>query len=85
MLAIQYLNMESPTPKKVTPKLMSFTEAIQSIIDGKRVTRLEWANSDYCFMKGEYLAIYTNGKDHTWMVREVDMLGADWIELPTSN
>ena len=77
--------MESPTPKNTIPKPMSFTEAIQSIIDGKRVTRLEWANSDYCFIKGEYLSIRTKGQEHTWLVREVDMTGNDWVVLPTSN
>lgn len=60
---------------------MDFSEAIRKIIDGKKVTRLEWGSKDeYCCISGEFLAIHHKGDadDHSWLVRDGDLLATDW-------
>jgi len=77
---------ESPIINKGTAKTMSFPEIIQKILDGKKVTRLEWgSNEEYGFMKNEELRIHTRGEDHTWIVNKGDMMGNDWVVLPSVN
>ncbi len=77
----------SPLPKKrKVNKLLTFPEAIKEIMKGRKVTRVEWdSNEEYAFLKDEFLSIHTRGKDHTWLVRKVDMDGTDWVVLPEAN
>jgi hypothetical protein len=83
-----------PSPTKTSSKAltlhmektdhsMTFPEAIQAVIDGKRVTKLEWeANEEpesYGELRDGFLMLWRNGKWHQWLVSDGDLLGKDWI------
>lgn len=79
----------SPTAKKALKvhlenamATMTFPQAIQAVIDGKRITKLEWGNpEDWCELRDTWLKIRRNGTWFVWQVNDGDMLGADWIVL----
>ena len=72
--------MLTPIPRKQGESItMDFPDAIREIIKGKKVTRIEWGNTDYGFLKDEWLSIFRNGRFHTWLVSEGDMSSQDWI------
>lgn len=73
----------SPVPTK-KPKTLTFAQALDAILDKKRVTRLEWEENDqYGFLADDgFLSIHRDGKDHRWLVNDGDMLAVDWIVLP---
>lgn len=80
--------MPTPKPKQIikadAPKGMSFGEAIDKILNGKRVTRIEWNDKEeYGYLDGEDLSIHHKGDDthHIWRVRIVDMSAKDYIEI----
>ena len=61
---------------------MSFPRAMEAVIDGKRVTRLEWANkNEFGELKDGFLMIHTtkDGKFHQWIVNDGDLTAHDWI------
>jgi len=74
----------SPLPKKIEVKdetpMLTFPQAIEAVIDGKKVTMKEWDDVDsYGVMKDGYLIIHRDGKDHQWLVSEADMVAKDFI------
>lgn len=83
----------SPTPEEVqpinTPTLetvqMSFSEAIQKILEGSKATKLEWANEQiYGFLNNGMLQLHNitrEKQDDNWAVSEADMQGTDWVIL----
>lgn len=77
---------KSPVLHKGKAKTMTFSEAIKEIVDGHRVTRLEWdSNSEFGLLKDGFLMIHTKGKYHRWIVSDGDMLNNDWCLLPDTN
>lgn len=65
----------------VTPRTMTFARALDAIVDGESVTRLEWKNQAICLMliagivhirKADYSV-------HTLMVSEEDIKATDWV------
>ena len=77
----------TPIPREVGQSItMSFSQAMEKIIEGKRVTRISWANKDFCFLKDEWLTIFTKGSFHTWLVSAGDMVDTqDWIIVHETN
>ncbi len=77
----------TPKPRKDSPDAMtmSFFDAIRKVDIGKKIARISWANSDYCFMKDSWLTIFTKNEMHTWLVSEGDMQAQDWIEVTDLN
>jgi hypothetical protein len=77
--------MASPTPKtKPAVELLTFYQAIEQIIVGKTVTRLEWGDRrHYCLLKDGLLSLHKAGEAdnviHPWLVNDGDILGRDWI------
>ena len=71
----------TPIPRQQGKSItMNFPDAMKEVIKGNKVTRISWANKDYCFLKGEWLTIYIKGAFHTWLISEGDMVDAeDWI------
>lgn len=62
---------------------MSFPEAIKAVMEGKKISRVEWNDpNEYGLLKNAYLTIHTKGKDHQWIVSDGDMKSIDWIVLP---
>lgn len=78
--------MESPVPQH-KPTYMSFSDALEQISSGNKVTRLEWGSDDeYIYLKDDNLSIHhADGKDYIFQVRGVDILGQDYIVLPSQN
>lgn len=72
----------SPVPKKQVITGFDFPEAMRQVIDGKKVARLDWGNIDYCFLYNGWLSICREGKFHTWLVNDGDLMGQDWVVLP---
>lgn len=61
---------------------LAFPEAIYHIISGKKIRRQEWSDEDeYCLLKDNFLMIHRNGKFHTWIVSEGDLMGIDWVAI----
>ena len=75
---------KSPVPKKKEEKKpMGFPQAIQAVMDKKKVTRREWDdNRIYGFLNGEILSLHKeDNKNYQWIVSEGDMMAGDWIIL----
>lgn len=74
----------SPLPRKLgTAKLLTFAEAVDQIMLGNKVTRLEWdTNEEYCLEHGEMLSIYRNGQTHQWLISRGDVMASDWVVMP---
>ena len=74
---------QSPTPTNVKPKQrgMDFPTALREIIDGKKITKLGWGNpGTYFFLHAdEKLKIFENGKTSDLILRQVDLIGTDWV------
>ena len=70
---------QSPTPRK----LMTFPEAMEAAIAGKRVAREEWHNEDYISLdKPGFLSIhFENGDKKTLAVSDGDMINNDWVVI----
>lgn len=76
----------SPVPLKREAKKLTFSEAIQAIIDGHKVTRVDWKTyQSYGVLKDGFLIIHRDGKDFKWIVSEADMVSDDWIIISDAN
>lgn len=76
----------TPPPKEQPkPMTMSFFDALRKIQEGKMVTRISWANKDYCLMKDGFLSIFTKDAFHTWSINDGDMDGNDWMIITEAN
>lgn len=72
----------SPVVKKAeqTQETFGFPMAIQMIINGEKVTRLEWENSKlYGIRDGGRLRIMLENGLHEWYVTDGDMFSTDWV------
>ena len=66
--------------KKQEAGQYNFYEALRMMTEGKKMTKLEWGNSDeYGFLKAEILHIHRNGEDHRWVISEADIAGTDYF------
>lgn len=80
---------QSPVPEVLVENLdeglfLSFGQAMDEIVQGHRVTRVEWNRNDhFCFLdeKTELLMIHRDGKDHQWLISKGDMYGDDWVTV----
>jgi len=82
--------MKATSPKKKNtvrklPPDLTFLQAMEQIIDGKRVSKREWADPEvYGFVNenAERIAVLSLHKDetnHQWVVSWGDMTGNDWF------
>jgi hypothetical protein len=62
---------------------MSFPEAMQSVIDGGKVTKSEWGSSNiYIYLVEEKLCIRKeDGVSYPVLISEGDMKGEDWVKV----
>ena len=76
---------ESPTPsrkKNPEPTLIDFPSALRLVLDGKKVSKKDWGSTEVFFhLKDDYLIIHTEGQDHTYTIREVDLKGKDYFVI----
>ena len=63
---------------------MDFSQAIRKVIDGEKITRLEWNNKDYGVLRNGILTLYINGEFHSWIISEGDLLAIDWMVVPVN-
>lgn len=79
----------SPLPQKTdeaTVITLDFPNAMQAIIDGKKITKLEWNNPEIiALMREGYLEIFMDNQFQTWTIRDADLLGEDYIIVQESN
>jgi hypothetical protein len=73
----------SPLPKKIEVKdetpMLTFLQAMEAVIEGKRVTKKEWDDvTCYAELKDGFLIIHTD-KEHQWLISQGDMEGKDYI------
>ena len=73
-------------PKSNSVATMAFDQAIRRVIDGKKITKLEWKDKrSYCLLADNLLQLHKAGeapdKLHPWIINDGDLLGTDWIEL----
>jgi hypothetical protein len=74
------------TNKIESQTLMSFPDAMAEVILGKKISRVDWNNTEeFGILKDGQLQIHTKGKFHSWLVSDGDMLSQDWIVLNESN
>ena len=80
----------SPLPRKIEVKeeptvhaYLNFNSAINQLVEDKKVTRLEWANSEYyCYLKDNVLTLHKpDGHDYQWVISTGDLEADDWIVL----
>ena len=70
----------TPLPRKQGQSItMNFIDAMKKLLEGKSITRISWANTDYCLMKDGWVSIYTKGSFHSWTINDGDTEGNDWI------
>lgn len=65
---------------------MDFNQAIDAILEGKRVTRDEWDDKRwYCLLKDDILQIHKAGEAEEtlrpWIINNGDLGGDDWRVL----
>ncbi len=72
-------NHISPPPE-VAPEQLTFSQAMEQVIAGKTIRRLEWTNeSEYCLLVDGWLSIFINNKFSIWNISDGDVLAKDWI------
>lgn len=81
--------MDSPVPptsNKKVPETMTFPKALEEVMIGKRITRVDWDDEEsFGLLRESYLSIRINGKFHQWMVNDGDMMATDWYVLEDVN
>lgn len=84
---------QSPSPKIASPQPLSensaveslmgmaFNEVIKSVLDGKKVQRQAWPDSDHFvyMLKGVLTLRKSNKKDYGWILSEEDLIALDWV------
>ncbi len=71
------------SPTKAKKKMMTLPKALEHVIAGKKITKLEWKNKHtYIALSEEKLLfLYIDGKKHQWTINDGDLLGEDWVVL----
>lgn len=70
-----------------TPHIaINFCGALSAILNGKKVTRIEWEDTQvYGFMEGETLVIHNgikkDNQTHQWILVRGDIEAKDWMIL----
>ena len=83
---IQEGELLTPIPRKQGESItMDFIDAFRKLIEGKKITRISWANNDYCLMKDGWVSIYTKNDFHIWNINDGDTDGKDWIVVKEDN
>lgn len=77
-----------PVIEGETVKALTFLEAMQAIIDGKRITKQEWNNTDiFCELMDGFLMIHLKkegeqgARYHRWEISEGDLIGEDYFVI----
>lgn len=72
---------QSPVPQTVKQNKveMPFYDAVRCMIEGAKVTRVEWNNEEeYGHMKDGFVMIHMKDHDYKWVISDGDYLAIDW-------
>ena len=74
----------SPSKKKVIESKsmeMNFYDALKEVANGRKITKLEWNDSNYyLILSGGKLKIHNlDGLLHDLIITDGDMSGEDWV------
>ena len=74
------------TPKvfvEAEEKQIDFYEAIKAIVEGKKVTKLEWGNREiYGVLDNAVLKLHkVDGKLYSWLLNDGDINGTDYVVI----
>ena len=74
---------QSPVPKSQLSINLNFSKAIQEVINGKKITRVEWNNAGiYGFLNGNVLSLHKlDNKNYQWIINDGDLLANDWMVI----
>jgi hypothetical protein len=72
----------SPAPTELELTL-DFPTALRAVLDGARITKLEWADEDvYGVLRDGFLMLRKkDGLYYRWTLNDGDLLGKDWVVL----
>lgn len=72
----------SPLPVEVIQEQFDFPEAMSRVLQGKKITKLEWDNPEiFISLNNKMLQLHKNGGYYNLLVSEGDLIGTDWVEL----
>ena len=62
---------------------MDFSVAIRQVIDGKKITRVDWAKPEvFVYISNTILTIkMEDGLNHQWILSEDDLMALDWVVI----
>jgi len=79
---------QSPLPvivqnEEAKEELFDFPTAIKKIIEGKKISKKEWKNTNiYGKIEKETLVLHKDdGVDYSWIIRSCDLVGKDWFVI----
>lgn len=74
---------KSPKAPKKESKELTFTEAIQEVLTGKSITKLEWGDKKYygLLKDGQLMLRKLDNQYYQWILSEGDMRGEDWVVI----
>ena len=73
---------EMESPAIVAPDQMDFMDALRLVINGKKITRLDWDDpAIYVALRGGFLCIVQNGTIDRLLVSDGDLYAVDWVAL----
>lgn len=81
------MNNISPNNNNISPnkqeETFDFSTAIKEVVAGKKITKLEWANSSiYGMLRDEILMLHKeDDKFYSWILSTADILGEDYIVI----
>lgn len=76
------ISVENLDGSLVPEETLTFPEAMEDVIHGKVITRLEWNDREiFCLLKSGILTIHNETGFHSWIINDGDMSAEDWIIL----
>ena len=73
----------SPTRTTSAPEQtqeMTFAQALDAVVQGSSITKLEWDNPKiYGMLRNNILMLRRDGEWFQWIINEGDILGEDWV------
>ena len=70
----------TPTSVDSDPNAMTFPKAIEAVIAGSKVTKLEWKNPEvYIYLDGDLMIRKEDDTKHSLILSSGDVLGKDWV------
>jgi hypothetical protein len=71
---------KTPTKAVIKEGVMDFPDALRKVIDGKKITKLEWNDPKiYLFLDGGRLRMMKENTLFDLIVSDGDLLGTDWV------